>query len=91
MQCQNNMGTVMWEASFGAEGYEARLAGHNGHSLSCYTNDTFCIVQDLHCGDTYHTSVTAIGETVNSSSSTTVLLVSGMVLPYTGYFIKILW
>lgn len=77
VQCQGNTGSVTWEASFGAVAYEVRLAGRDGHSLSCYNNDTFCDVEGLHCGVTYHTNVIAIGETLNSSVSTTVLLVSG--------------
>ncbi|XP_039984445.1 uncharacterized protein LOC120790698 [Xiphias gladius] len=74
--CKNNVGTVSWEASIGAVGYEARLAGRDGHSLSCYTNETFCNVEDLHCGMVYYTNVIAIGETLNSTASTTVLLAS---------------
>lgn len=77
VQCQHNMGTVIWEASFGAVEYVVTLAGRNGHFLSCYTNDTFCNVEGLNCGVTYYTNVIAIGEVFNSSSSTTVLLVSG--------------
>ncbi len=77
VQCQSDVGTVSWEASVGAVAYEARLAGRNGHSLSCYTNSTFCYVEGLHCGIVYYTNVIAIGEKLNSSVSTAVLLVSG--------------
>uniref|UniRef100_A0A3B4UUE8 Fibronectin type-III domain-containing protein n=1 Tax=Seriola dumerili TaxID=41447 RepID=A0A3B4UUE8_SERDU len=76
LRCQDDTGTVSWETSVGAVAYEARLAGRDGHSLSCYSNDTFCDVEGLHCGITYYTSVIAIGETLNSSASATVLLVS---------------
>ncbi|XP_067454263.1 serine-rich adhesin for platelets [Thunnus thynnus] len=76
VRCENNTGVMTWEASFGAVGYEARLAGRDGHSLSCRTEDTFCNVEGLHCGVVYYTNVIAIGETLNSSISTTVLLVS---------------
>lgn len=79
MQCQHNLGTVTWEASFGAVEYVVILAGRDGQSLSCYTNNTFCSIEGLTCGVTYYTSVTAIGEVFNSSSSSTVLLVSGNV------------
>ena len=78
VHCQNDIGTVSWEASIGAVGYEARLAGRDGHSLSCYTKETFCDVEDLHCGTVYYTNVITIGETHNSSASNTVLLISGM-------------
>ncbi|KAI3368520.1 hypothetical protein L3Q82_025527 [Scortum barcoo] len=76
VHCQSNMATVSWEDSFGAVGYKVRLAGRDGHSLSCYTNESFCNVKGLHCGIVYYTSVIAIGETLNSSASTSVLLVS---------------
>uniref|UniRef100_A0A8C5GA05 Fibronectin type-III domain-containing protein n=1 Tax=Gouania willdenowi TaxID=441366 RepID=A0A8C5GA05_GOUWI len=54
----------------------AHLAGSDGHSLSCYTSSMSCSVDGLHCGVIYHTSVIAIGNTMNSSSSTTVMLAS---------------
>ncbi|XP_062419461.1 uncharacterized protein LOC119216595 [Pungitius pungitius] len=76
VQCHNGMAIVTWEASFGAVGYGALLAGRDGHSLSCYTNNTFCNIKGLHCGVTYFTKVIAIGETLNSSDSNTVLLLS---------------
>lgn len=79
MDCRTNQGTVSWETSFGAIGYEAQLSGRDGHSLTCLTNDTFCSVENLHCGVIYYTTVIAIGETLNSSMSTTVLLISGAV------------
>lgn len=85
VQCQSNMGTVSWDASFGAVGYVARLAGRDGHSLSCYTNDTLCYVEGLHCGVIYYTNAIAIGDTLNSSISTTVLLVSGIAQSYTRF------
>ncbi|XP_068446237.1 uncharacterized protein [Clinocottus analis] len=76
VQCHNGVGTASWEVSFGAVGYEARLAGRDGHSLSCHTNNTFCNIEGLHCGVVYYTTVIAIGEMLNSSISDTVLLVS---------------
>ncbi|XP_034066039.1 uncharacterized protein LOC117542456 [Gymnodraco acuticeps] len=76
VQCQSDVGVVSWESSFGVVGYEVSLAGRDGHSLSCSTNETFCTVEGLHCGVVYYTNVIAIGETINSDESTTVLLVS---------------
>lgn len=73
---------VSWEASSGAIGYEVRLAGRDGHSLSCYAEDTFCHVGDLHCGVVYYTNVIAIGDTLNSSASATAMLVTGMSSPH---------
>ncbi|XP_014901851.1 uncharacterized protein fndc7b [Poecilia latipinna] len=74
VNCQEELGTVSWESSWGSVGYEVQLAGRDGHSLTCVTNTTFCNVRDLHCGVVYYTNVIAIGENRNSSKSTTVLL-----------------
>ncbi|XP_054646058.1 uncharacterized protein LOC129188936 [Dunckerocampus dactyliophorus] len=74
VNCSSNMGSLSWEASFGAVAYEAHLAGRDGHSLSCYTEYTFCSIEGLHCGNVYYTTVTAIGETLNSTQSTTMHL-----------------
>ena len=84
VNCLKDQETVSWEASWGAVGYVAQLAGRDGHSLTCHTNDTFCNVEGLHCGVIYHTTVIAVGETLNSSRSITVLLVSGNVHSHTG-------
>lgn len=79
VQCRNDNRTVSWEASFGAVGYKAIIAGQDGHSLTCNTNDTFCNIQGLHCGVVYFAKVIAAGERLSSLPSTTVLLVAGMV------------
>lgn len=76
---EKGQGTISWEASWGAASYVAQLTGQDGHSLTCSSNDTFCSVAGLHCGVTYNTTVTAMGETMNSIPSPTVLLVSGTV------------
>lgn len=80
VQCHNDMAIVTWEASVGAVGYEALLAGRDGHGLSCYTNNTFCNIEGLHCGITYYANIIAVGETLNSSTSNTILLLSGTIM-----------
>ncbi|XP_047231360.1 uncharacterized protein LOC124874162 [Girardinichthys multiradiatus] len=77
VNCQEDLGTVSWEASWGSEGYEVQLAGRDGHFLTCHTNTTFCNVKDLHCGVVYYTSVIAIGDIRRRSKPTTVLLTAG--------------
>ncbi|TKS74220.1 Fibronectin type III domain-containing protein 7 [Collichthys lucidus] len=74
VHCQNDVGTVSWESSTGAVAYETSLTGRDGHTLSCNTDKTFCDVNSLHCGVIYYVNVVAIGETLNSSASNTVLL-----------------
>ncbi|XP_053718297.1 uncharacterized protein LOC128757216 [Synchiropus splendidus] len=77
LQCENNSAVVFWETSYGAVGYQVHLAGRDGHTLSCYTGEEFCKLDGLHCGGVYHTFVVAVGATLNSSESDTVLLTSG--------------
>ncbi|XP_041914101.1 uncharacterized protein LOC121678548 [Alosa sapidissima] len=76
MDCASGSGVVSWEQSTGAVGYKAFLDGRSGHSLSCLTADTSCSVPGLQCGTVYYTRVRALGEALNSSDSTTVLLTS---------------
>lgn len=78
MDCTSGSGVVSWEQSASAVGYQAFLDGRNGHSLTCLTDTTSCSVTGLQCGTVYYTRVRALGETLNSSDSTTVLLVSGL-------------
>lgn len=72
-------GTISWEPSWGAEDYEVKLMGTDGHLLTCSSNDTFCSVKGLHCGIAYNTTVVAMGETLAGKPSTPVPLVSGTV------------
>ncbi|KAL2090270.1 hypothetical protein ACEWY4_014958 [Coilia grayii] len=76
MECSSDSGVVSWEASPYAVGYEAVLQGRNGHTVSCTTAETSCTAVGLQCGTVYLTFVRALGETLNSSDSTAVLLVS---------------
>lgn len=76
---KGGQGTISWEPSWGAEDYEVNLIGTDGHSLTCYSNNTSCSVKGLHCGISYNTTVIATGETLAGRPSTPVLLVSGTV------------
>ena len=79
LDCDSAEATVSWEVSATAVGYVAFMRGDDGHSLSCHTLNTHCSVDGLRCGTVYYTRVIALGETLNSSDSQTVLLHSGMI------------
>ncbi|KAL1022755.1 hypothetical protein UPYG_G00031900 [Umbra pygmaea] len=83
LDCETGTGTVSWETSERAVGYVAFLNGRNGDSLSCITmaEDTSCSMVGLKCGTVYYASVRALGATMNSTDSNTVLLFSAPCLP----------
>ncbi|XP_012990390.2 uncharacterized protein LOC105029012 isoform X2 [Esox lucius] len=78
LDCETGRGTVSWEMSKGALGYMVSLEGRDGDSLSCHTvaPQTSCSMVGLNCGTVYYASVKVMGETLNSTDSTTVLLAS---------------
>lgn len=78
VNCENNMGTVTWEQSFGAIGYMVLLNGRDGHYLTCHSENTYCNVEGLHCGIVYYVVVVAVGETLNSTASTQLNLDTGI-------------
>lgn len=75
---------MTWEISTGASGYVATLDGRDGHSLSCHTDATSCTVQGIHCGTVYYSWVVALGAELNSSVSSTTVMVAGRG-PHTAY------
>lgn len=79
VDCETGTGAISWEMSVGALGYIAFFNGRDGDSLSCHTlaHHTSCRVEGLNCGTVYYARVRALGDTLNSTDSTTVLLASG--------------
>lgn len=58
-RCENNLGSVSWAKSDGAESYLAIAVGQDGHTHMCPTNTTSCTWDDLHCGERYTIHVVA--------------------------------
>ncbi|XP_071200535.1 mucin-3B [Salvelinus alpinus] len=83
IDCETGTGAISWEMSVGALGYIAFFNGRNGDSLSCHTlaHHTSCRVEGLNCGTVYYARVRALGDTLNSTDSTTVLLASAPCVP----------
>ncbi len=73
-ECDNQLGSVSWGPSDGANMYTATAVGEDGHSHLCVTNGTSCTWENLHCGEIYTVTVTANDSRCTSarSNSTTI-------------------
>lgn len=77
------MVTVTWEPSVGAVAYEVTLSSPDGQIRQCNTEETFCELDGQECGITYRIHVIAIGKTMNSTESQTILLEAGKEILHT--------
>uniref|UniRef100_A0A672T9V5 Fibronectin type-III domain-containing protein n=3 Tax=Sinocyclocheilus grahami TaxID=75366 RepID=A0A672T9V5_SINGR len=68
-ECENNLGAVSWADSDGTDIYTAIAIGQDGHTHVCITNTTFCIWEELHCGEIYFVQVIASTQICNSEPS----------------------
>ncbi|XP_077077959.1 uncharacterized protein fndc7rs1 [Siphateles boraxobius] len=59
VECNSQVGSVIWGSSDGANMYTATATGNDGHTHLCITNGTSCTWEDLHCGEVYNVTVTA--------------------------------
>uniref|UniRef100_A0A8C1ZR06 Fibronectin type III domain-containing protein 7 n=1 Tax=Cyprinus carpio TaxID=7962 RepID=A0A8C1ZR06_CYPCA len=73
-ECNNQLGSVSWGPSDGANMYTATAVGRDGLTHLCVTNGTSCTWEDLHCGEIYNVTVTANDSHCTSarSNSTTI-------------------
>uniref|UniRef100_A0A9J8D0Q5 Fibronectin type III domain-containing protein 7 n=1 Tax=Cyprinus carpio carpio TaxID=630221 RepID=A0A9J8D0Q5_CYPCA len=73
-ECNNQLGSVSWGPSDGANMYTATAVGRDGLTHLCVTNGTSCTWEDLHCGEIYNITVTANDSHCTSarSNSTTI-------------------
>ncbi|XP_066508134.1 fibronectin type III domain-containing protein 7-like [Hoplias malabaricus] len=69
VDCNTNTGHISWSSAAGAMLYTAQLMAGNGHSTSCSTNASSCVVM-LDCGQIYTAVVLGSTDTCNSSQST---------------------
>lgn len=56
--CDNNTAAVSWLRSPGAVSYEVTAQGRDGDAKRCTTNDTACLLPNMHCAQTYMITVT---------------------------------
>ncbi|XP_055044899.2 uncharacterized protein fndc7b [Misgurnus anguillicaudatus] len=79
--CDTGTVSVSWDESIGALSYTANLERADGETTCCTANSTSCEVTSLPCGQMYVVTVTAEGQTCNSSQSTEVLVRSVPCIP----------
>ncbi|KAJ8274470.1 hypothetical protein COCON_G00090950 [Conger conger] len=69
MDCSSNTGLVMWEQGEGVASYCVQAMGPDNHQAQCNTTSTSCQLPDLHCGQRYNLTVTALNELCDNSNS----------------------
>ncbi|GAA6076390.1 uncharacterized protein LOC113651476 [Tachysurus ichikawai] len=73
---------LSWSLSAGALRYKTiAVSSTSGSSVSCNTNQTNCILNNLLCGDKYNVTVQAMGSICSSSASMTRYLQTGPCVP----------
>ncbi|KTF75017.1 hypothetical protein cypCar_00024381 [Cyprinus carpio] len=68
-ECENNLGAVSWASSDGTDIYTAIAIGQDNHTHVCITNTTYCIWEELHCGEIYFVQVIANAQICSSGPS----------------------
>uniref|UniRef100_A0A3P9L3F5 Fibronectin type-III domain-containing protein n=1 Tax=Oryzias latipes TaxID=8090 RepID=A0A3P9L3F5_ORYLA len=80
VDCGTNNANFSWAESSGASLYTVEVKGANGHTASCSSNTTSCLVK-LPCGNTYHATMVASTESCNTNKSTVMFFESAPCLP----------
>ncbi|KAJ3599685.1 hypothetical protein NHX12_033641 [Muraenolepis orangiensis] len=83
LQCKGNVGTVSWLPALLADSYQARATGEDGHAHTCTAagNATQCSFTDLHCDESYATTVLTTERGCQSLPSAPVTLQSALCPP----------
>ncbi|GCB65250.1 hypothetical protein scyTo_0007677 [Scyliorhinus torazame] len=69
LDCNTNDAFVSWTHTNGAVSYSASAEGSDGHAVLCDTANTHCQIANLHCGQMYHLSLTALDNVCDTSQS----------------------
>lgn len=65
------IGQVLWDLSPGAEYYTVKGVTQQGLTVSCTTNDTYCPLYNMVCGQMYTINVTAHNHVCQGLSTST--------------------
>lgn len=73
------IGQVLWDRSPGADYYTVEGGTQQGLTVSCTTNDTYCAMYNMVCGQMYTISVTAHNQVCQdvSTSNGSVTIITG--------------
>lgn len=62
---------MLWDKALGAELYTVEGVTEQGLMVSCTTNDTYCALYSMKCGQMYNISVTANNHVCQGVSTST--------------------
>uniref|UniRef100_A0A3Q2YUU0 Fibronectin type-III domain-containing protein n=1 Tax=Hippocampus comes TaxID=109280 RepID=A0A3Q2YUU0_HIPCM len=79
MDCETKSAMVSWLPGLGAASYVADLTASSGHTTTCTTNETHCLLGSLPCGEQYNVSVASVGDTCDSTERMSGYLTTGTV------------
>lgn len=66
-----SIGQVLWDMTAGAEHYTVEAVTEQGVTVSCATNDTYCALYSMVCGQVYSINVTASNHVCQDVSTST--------------------
>ncbi|XP_049603206.1 pneumococcal serine-rich repeat protein [Syngnathus scovelli] len=81
MDCEIKSAIVSWVPGIGAVSYMAELTASSGHTASCTTNQTNCLLTSLQCGEGYIVTVTSVGDACNSTDVMSGFLITESCVP----------
>lgn len=61
---------LFWDTAKGATSYSAQAITDQGLTVSCHTNDTYCALPGMACGQIYNVTVSASNSACNNSVTT---------------------
>lgn len=72
VDCSNNSARVSWSSGRGADSYVVTAVGADGNLFSCETDEEWCDLTELTCGQSYHVSLTTVSSSCNTETRTNV-------------------
>ncbi len=76
LNCNTNSAVVSWELSDNVTRHTVQAIGSDGHRIDCTSSEHSCTLADMHCGQSYNITVTAL-DGVCDNSNTHLILKSG--------------
>lgn len=77
LDCSTNRASVSWALSKDAVGVLINVTSASGHSASCQSNSTSCVLTTLLCGQNYTAQGFSLGSQCNSKPSDAFQIVTG--------------
>ncbi|XP_062308247.1 uncharacterized protein LOC134012721 [Osmerus eperlanus] len=81
LDCSTNRASVFWALSKDVVGVLINATSASGHSASCQSNSTSCVLTNLLCGQNYTTQGFSLGSQCNSKPSDAFQIVTAPCIP----------